>query len=245
MIGVGFRRSCPLCPPVSRSGPSSPGWLPTAIAWAPDGRMFVAEKYGRVRVVRHDRGAGPALDICGHVTTSPTAGCSASPSTATSPTTTSCTSCTCTTRRRSRAPRRTSRLTRVTVGQQTTPPRPRRSCSARHGTAVLPGARRTPSTASRPRASRTRSAPSAPRPTGRCGSAPATRATYNVSTRPRSAPTTSRACAGKIMHIDRNGNGLPGHPSARPTTTSPTSARSSTRRASATPTASSCGRAAA
>jgi glucose/arabinose dehydrogenase len=41
--------------------------LPTAIAWAPDGRMFVAEKKGFVRVVDPDGTAKPLLDISSHV----------------------------------------------------------------------------------------------------------------------------------------------------------------------------------
>ena len=44
---------------------------PTALAYAPDGRMFVAEKSGRVRVVRADGSlaAAPVIDIRDHVAT--------------------------------------------------------------------------------------------------------------------------------------------------------------------------------
>src|SRR2546426_6860172 len=42
---------------------------PTAVAWAPDGRLFVTEKAGRVRVVAPDgtMQATPLLDISSHV----------------------------------------------------------------------------------------------------------------------------------------------------------------------------------
>jgi glucose/arabinose dehydrogenase len=42
---------------------------PTALAYAPDGRMFIAEKSGRVRVVRPDGSlaTAPVIDISGHV----------------------------------------------------------------------------------------------------------------------------------------------------------------------------------
>ena len=44
---------------------------PTAVAWAPDGRMFVAEKGGRVRVVTATGTlvSTPLIDISGHVNT--------------------------------------------------------------------------------------------------------------------------------------------------------------------------------
>ena len=51
-----------------------------------------------------------------------------------------------------------------------------------------------------------------------------------------------RSLSGKILHIDREGNGLPGHPFCPGERTSTSSARSSTRRASATRSASSCAR---
>jgi glucose/arabinose dehydrogenase len=43
--------------------------VPVDVAWAPDGRMFVAEKAGRVRVVSADGTlqAAPLIDISGHV----------------------------------------------------------------------------------------------------------------------------------------------------------------------------------
>ena len=47
-------------------------------------------------------------------------------------------------------------------------------------------------------------------------------------------PYDENTMAGKIMHVDRNGKGLPATRSAPPTTTSTTRARRSTRRASAT-----------
>jgi len=42
---------------------------PTAVAWAPDGRMFVAEKAGRVQVYGPDgtRAASPVVDVSDHV----------------------------------------------------------------------------------------------------------------------------------------------------------------------------------
>ena len=52
-----------------------------------------------------------------------------------------------------------------------------------------------------------------------------------------------RSLAGKILHIDRNGRGLAGHRFCPTRTTSTASARSSTRRASATRSASTCARA--
>ena len=44
-------------------------WDPTAFAYAPDGRIFIAEKRGRVRVVRPggSQTAGTVIDISGHV----------------------------------------------------------------------------------------------------------------------------------------------------------------------------------
>src|SRR5918995_6813218 len=44
---------------------------PTAVDWAPDGRMFVAEKAGRVRVVTASGTllTKPLVDISGHVNT--------------------------------------------------------------------------------------------------------------------------------------------------------------------------------
>src|SRR5215208_754691 len=41
--------------------------LPTSIAWAPDGRMFIAEKRGVVRVVNTNGTIGQLLDISAHV----------------------------------------------------------------------------------------------------------------------------------------------------------------------------------
>jgi glucose/arabinose dehydrogenase len=42
---------------------------PTDVAWAPDGRMFVAEKAGRVRVLNPNGTSALLLDISGHVNT--------------------------------------------------------------------------------------------------------------------------------------------------------------------------------
>src|SRR5882762_3661215 len=41
--------------------------LPTAITWAPDGRMFVAEKKGTVEVVNTNGTVAQLLDISSHV----------------------------------------------------------------------------------------------------------------------------------------------------------------------------------
>src|SRR2546421_4661174 len=41
--------------------------LPTAITWAPDGRMFIAEKKGIVRVLNPDGTIDQLLDISSHV----------------------------------------------------------------------------------------------------------------------------------------------------------------------------------
>ena len=220
--------------------------LPTAIAWAPDGRMFVAEKSGG-RASRHTRTARPAparSTSRATSTASATRGCWGWRPTATSPTTTTSTCSTCTSRRPSRAAAspRTSRLTRVTVnanntasaetvilGSVGTPPCP---APVEHGR--LHPLRQ---------ATRTRSGRFAPHPTARSGSATATRRIGRRSTRWRSASTTSRAWPGRSCTSTATAWGCPATRSAPPTTTSRTSARSSTPRACATRSASRCARA--
>src|SRR5947209_5464480 len=46
--------------------------FPTTVTWAPDGRMFIAEKFGYVRVVQADGTlqANPIIDIHDHVVNS-------------------------------------------------------------------------------------------------------------------------------------------------------------------------------
>ena len=227
---------------------------PTALAYAPDGRMFVAEK-ARPRARRRaptgslaaragDRHQRPRRHLRA------TAGCSGiAVDAASRPTASS----TCST------PTTTTRLNPAaakTVAADAHPRRPhdstvetrrrrRRCCSAAIGAGAVPARPRTPSTASRRRRLALDRHRARRRPTARCGSARATARATTASTRPRCARYDEQSLAGKILHVDRNGRGLPGHPfcpgETRPR---PRSARSSTRRASATRSASSCGRAA-
>ena len=189
---------------------------PTAVAWAPDGTAFVAEQRGRVRVITPGGSSSPnpLIDITTHVYGIGDRGLLGiavdsdyarnhyiyllyvyQPQS----------------RRRTNGPR-TARLTRFTVSaDQTTRDRRdgagrerQRPCRARR--------RRTRSTASRPTATRTRS--------GRCRSAPDGTLWFGMGdgsdwsrVDPRALRTyDEQAFAGKVMHVDRNGNGLPGHP---------------------------------
>ena len=77
-------------------------------------------------------------------------------------------------------------------------------------------------------------------PDGRCGSARGMAPSSTAWTLAAFRSYDEQGFAGKILHIDRNGRGLPGHPFCPPTTTSPTSARRSTPRASGTRSASRC-----
>ena len=68
--------------------------FPVQVAWAPDGRMFVAEKDGKVKVQSPGQeGATTILDIMEEVNGGTIAVCSASPSTASTRPSPICTSC--------------------------------------------------------------------------------------------------------------------------------------------------------
>ena len=58
----------------------------------------------------------------------------------------------------------------------------------------------------------TRSGPCARLPTARCGSVQATAPNYGGVDRTRLRTHNEQSLNGKMIHIDRNGNGLPGHP---------------------------------
>ncbi len=67
VIGAGFAEAAILPTGFEERTIISGLSLPTAIAWAPDGRMFVAEKKGIVRVVNTNGTTAQLLDISSHV----------------------------------------------------------------------------------------------------------------------------------------------------------------------------------
>ena len=174
--------------------------------------MFVAEKAGRVRVVTAAGTllATPLIDISGHVHPSGDRGLlgiavdtsfasnrylyllytyDASSSHPTGP--------------------KTSRLTRVTVNTNNTAS----SETVLVGSSGPRRARRRPtrSIASPPTAARIRSAPSVRRPTARLGGSGDGSDYGGVDERSLRAQD-EQSFAGKLIHVDRNGRGLPGHP---------------------------------
>jgi glucose/arabinose dehydrogenase/PKD repeat protein len=188
---------------------------PTAVTWAPDGRMFIAEKQGRVKVLNpNSTSATTILDISDHVNNwvdRGLLGLAADSSFASNgylyllyvhdhdplhP-----------------AKSKSSRLTRVTVRSDNTVVNPTSPETVVVGSVVGAGC---------------------PAPSNTVDCIPADQALHTIGT-VRSDPdgtlwlgsgdttTTSvqqvafrtydeRSLAGKIMHVDRNGRGLPGHP---------------------------------
>ena len=216
---------------------------PTAVAWAPDGRMFVAEKGGKVRVVTAAGAlvSAPLIDISGHVNTAGDRGLlgiavdssfasnkylyllytyDAKTSASDQP--------------------KSSRLTRVTVNANNT---------ASAETTLLGSWPTQP----------------CPEPANNVDCIPSDSTAHSIGT-VRSAPDGTlwigsgdgsnyggadpkavrthdeRTLSGKIAHVDRNGNGLPGHPFCPARPTSHRSAQRCSRRAFATRSASRSGR---
>ena len=186
---------------------------PTAVDWAPDGRMFVAEKAGRVRVVTAAGTllAAPLLDISAHVHPSGDRGLlgiavdtsfasnrylyllytyDASSSHPTGP--------------------KTSRLTRVTVNTNNT-------ASAETvlvgsiGTAPCPAPSNTndciPSDGGSHSIGTVRSAPD-----GTVWAGSGDGSDYGGVDQRALRTHDEQSFAGKLIHVDRNGRGLPGHP---------------------------------
>ena len=218
---------------------------PTAVAWAPDGRMFVAEKGGKVRVVTAARRAG--LDAAGRHLRPREHGRRPRPARASR-----------STRLRHeplpvpalhlrrqdrRAPDqpKSSRLTRVTVNANNTA-LGRDGAARQHPHAAVPGAvqhRGLHPVRQRLALDRDRPLGARRHAVGRLGRR---RRTTAASTRSALRTHDEQSFGGKIIHIDRNGNGLPGHPFCPATRTSRRSAPRSTQRASATRSASRSGR---
>ena len=200
--------------------------LPTAVTWAPDGRMFVAEKDGYVRVLNPDGTSTQVLDIFEHVRSEADRGLVGMTTDsdfannhwlyllyAYDPVPPP-----------SGAPR-TSRLTRVTISDNNT---------ASPETVILGSV----------------GTPPCPPPSNTVDCIPADNYGHSIGT-VRSAPDgtlwigngdasdwarvdplalrtyNEQSFAGKIIHVDRNGRGLPGHAFCPTTTTSPMSAPSS------------------
>ncbi len=190
---------------------------PTAVAWAP-GRAHVRGREGRQGAGR-DRRRRAGLDAADrhlrpreHDRRPRTARASRSTRASRRTGTSTCSTHTTRTRRRRDQPK-SSRLTRVTVNANNTASGGDRSCSAatRRSRARR---RRTTWTAFPRTATRTRSGRCVRLPTARCGSAagdgvelrrrrPEARAAHARRAEPRAASS---------IHVDRNGNGLPGHP---------------------------------
>src|SRR5215207_385548 len=190
--------------------------FPTAVDWAPDGRMFIAEKAGRVLVVLPDgtRAAHPLLDISDHVNTYNDRGLlgltvgedfsanhhlyllyvyEPNPLTPSDP------------------GAKTSRLTRVTVRLDNTvesPAAPETVILGKVGTAPCPDSSNTsdciPADAPSHSIGTVRADPDG---TLWIGSGDAT---PGFERRFRSYDESS--FAGKVVHIDRSGRGLPNHP---------------------------------
>ena len=209
LVGVGSAEAATLPTGFEERSVASGLTLPTAITWAPDGRMFVAEKAGIVHVVNADGTIQQLLDISAHVQgygDRGLLGIAADSDFATNhwlyllyvyePTP------------EPSGPARTSRLTRVTVGDDNT---------ASAETVIL-GSVSTP----------------CPAPSNTVDCIPSDRDVHAIGT-VRSAPDGTlwvgsgdasdwskvdptalrtydeESFSGKIIHVDRNGMGLPGH----------------------------------
>ena len=189
-------------------------WDPTAFAYAPDGRIFVAEKARRVRVVR-PRLARRRARCSTSAATSPspaTAGCSASQSTSrTSRPTAGCTCSTPTTpTRRNSEAEKTARLTRITVNPTTRSRSPETVLLGRHRAAPCPPPTNTvdciPSTSNSHSIGTVRAAPD-----GTLWVGSGDGADYNAMDPAALRTFDEHSLSGKILHVDRNGHGLPGH----------------------------------
>jgi glucose/arabinose dehydrogenase len=211
LVGVGVADAATLPTGFEERTIASGLTLPTAMAFAPDGRIFIAEKDGVVRVRTNTGSVVPVLDIRSHVNTDADRGLEGiavdtdfaanhylyllyvyepTPSPAGTP--------------------RTSRLTRVTVtddniasvetvllGTEGTPPCPEPSntvdCMPADSLSHMVGTVRSDTDGTLWVGNGDASAINRPDP--------GALRTYD-----------EQSLSGKIIHIDRNGNGLPGHP---------------------------------
>jgi glucose/arabinose dehydrogenase len=190
--------------------------VPVAVAWAPDGRMFVAEKEGRVRVVLADGTlkTTPLIDISGHVNNNWDHGLLGiavdsdfvsnhylyllyvyEPDAA-----------------HPEAPK-VSRLTRVVVKSDNTVQNPQAPETVLLGsvtTAPCPAASNTldclPADSTTHSIGTVRSAPDGTLFVGNGDGAD-----FNAVEQLAFRAYDERSYAGKVLHIDRNGHGLPGH----------------------------------
>lgn len=190
---------------------------PTALAYAPDGRMFVAEKSGRVRVVRADGSLAPApvIDISDHVATQGDRGLLGIAVDAAF-----------TTNRyvyllytydddpAHPAAAKTARLTRIEVRQDNTvanPSAPETVLLGTTGAAPCPAPVNTsdciPSTSDSHSIGTVRADPDG---TLWVGSGDGAQYYYRDSD--ALLAFDEQSMAGKILHVDRDGRGLPGHP---------------------------------
>lgn len=190
---------------------------PTAVDWAPDGRMFVAEKAGVLKVVTP--GTGPAattvLDLSRHVNAygdRGLLGLAVAPDFAA--TGHVYLLYTYETDRSRQDGRKTSRLTRITVGPDNRVMEAERVILGRDG--------RKPCE----RVSNTRDCIPADAPTHTIGTVRATpdgtlwvgtgeSTAYDISYKNAYHAYSARSFAGKLIHVDARGRGLPNHPYCR------------------------------